>query len=109
MRYLNEAVQHLKLDIRLKHELLEMKEETDGWLIRYKNTDGIHEESFAYVILAAGQYTEGKNVPQFLDQEQFRGKIITERDITSLDVFNGKRVVIVGYGKSALDMATLAA
>jgi cation diffusion facilitator CzcD-associated flavoprotein CzcO len=109
MRYLNEAVQHLKLDIRLKHELLEMKEETDGWLIRYKNTDGIHEEPFAYVILAAGQYTDGKNVPQFLDQEQFRGKIITERDITSLDVFNGKRVVIVGYGKSALDMATLAA
>ena len=109
MRYLNEAVQHLKLDIRLKHEVLEMKEETDGWLIRYKNTDGIHEEPFAYVILAAGQYTDGKNVPQFLDQGQFRGKIITERDITSLDVFNGKRVVIVGYGKSALDMATLAA
>jgi len=109
MRYLTEAVQHLKLDIRLKHEILEMKEETEGWLIRYKNETGIHEESFEYVILAAGQYTDGKNLPQFLDQEQFKGEIITERDITSLDIFNGKRVVIVGYGKSALDMATLAA
>ena len=109
MRYLTEAVQHLKLDIRLSHEILEMKEEADGWIVRYKNETGIHEESFGYVILAAGQYTDGKNVPQYLDQDQFKGKIITERDITSLDVFNGKRVVIVGYGKSALDMATLAA
>jgi dimethylaniline monooxygenase (N-oxide forming) len=109
MRYLTEAVQHLKLDIRLEHQVLEMKEGTDGWLLRYKNKEGIHEEPFAYVILAAGQYTDGKNIPQFLDQEQFKGRAITERDVTSLDVFNSKRVVVVGYGKSALDMATLAA
>ncbi|MEP7133662.1 MAG: NAD(P)/FAD-dependent oxidoreductase [Chloroflexota bacterium] len=109
MRYLTAAVEHLKLDIRLKHEVLEMKEQTNGWLVRYKNADGIHEELFAYAILAAGQYTDGKNSPQFPDQEQFKGRIITERDITSLDIFNGKRVVVVGYGKSALDMATLAA
>src|SRR5690349_9300476 len=109
MRYLSEAVEHLNLDIRLKHEILEMKETSDGWLLRYENEVGIHEESFEYVILAAGQYTDRKNIPHFLDEEQFKGKIVTERDITSLDVFNGKRVVIVGYGKSALDMAVLAA
>ena len=109
MRYLTEAVHHLRLDIRLEHELLEMKEGTDGWVLRYKNKQGIDEEPFAYVILAAGQYTDGKNTPRFMDQEQFKGKIISERDITSLEVFDGKRVVVVGYGKSALDMATLAA
>jgi hypothetical protein len=86
-----------------------MKEQTDGWLVRYRNKDGVLEEAFEYAILAAGQYTDGKNIPQFPDQEQFSGKIITERDVTSLDIFNGKRVVVVGYGKSALDMATLAA
>jgi dimethylaniline monooxygenase (N-oxide forming) len=109
MSYLTEAVAHLNLDIRLKHEVLEMKEKVDGWILCYRNGDLIHEESFEYAILAAGQYTEGKNNPQFIDQKQFRGKIITERDVTSLDIFNGKKVVIVGYGKSALDMATLAA
>jgi len=109
MRYLTEAVRHLKLDIRLRHEVLEMKETGAGWLVRYRNKDGIHEESFDCAILAAGQYTDGKNIPSFPDQEQFRGKIITERDVTSLDIFDGKRVVVVGYGKSALDMATLAA
>src|SRR5215216_2061591 len=100
MRYLTEAVQHLQLDIRLTHQVLEMKEGKDGWLVRYRNRGGVHEEQFAYVLLAAGQYTDGKNLPQFLDQEQFKGKIITERDLSSLDVFNGKQVVIVGYGKS---------
>lgn len=109
MRYLTEAVRHHQLDIRLNHEVLDMKEEADGWSIRYKNYQGVHEESFAYVLLAAGQYTDGKNLPQYMDQEQFKGEIITEREVTSLDVFDGKRVVVVGYGKSALDMATLAA
>ncbi len=109
MRYLTEAVQHLRLDVRLEHEVLGMKEEPNGWRLQYRNKEGIHEEPFAYVLLAAGQYTDGKNTPKFMDQEYFKGSVITERDITSLDVFNGKRVVVVGYGKSALDMATLAA
>jgi len=109
MRYLTEAVQQFQLDIRLSHEVLEAKEETKGWRLRYRNKDGVHEESFEYIILAAGQYTDGKNIPHFPDEEQFKGKILTERDITSLEVFDRKRVMIVGYGKSALDMATLAA
>ena len=109
MRYLTAAVAHHKLDIRLNHEVLEMQKQANGWLVRYRNTQGVQEEFFEYALLAAGQYTDGKNMPYFLDQEHFKGKIITERDVTDLDIFNGKRVVIVGYGKSALDMATLAA
>lgn len=109
MNYLTAAVKHHKLDVRLNHEILEARKQPDGWSIRYMNRDGMHEESFPYLLLAAGQYTDGKNTPRFPDQEQFKGSIVTERDITSLDIFDGKRVVIVGYGKSALDMATLAA
>src|SRR5689334_21542999 len=97
MRYLSEAVQALRLDIRLKHEILEAKEESKGWRLSYKNESGVHEESFDYLVLAAGQYTDGKNVHTFMDEEIFKGTILTERDITSLDVLDGKRVVIVGY------------
>jgi len=108
-RYLAEAVDCLQLDVRLHHEVLELEEQKDGWLLHYKNETGLHEELFAYAILAVGQYTDGKNNLQFPGQEQFKGQIITERDITSLDLFDGKRVAVVGFGKSALDMATLAA
>jgi cation diffusion facilitator CzcD-associated flavoprotein CzcO len=109
MRYLTAAVEHLGLDIRLGHEVLELSQAVDGWLVRYRNAEGTREELFAYAVLAAGQYTDGKNLPRFLDQELFRGQILTEREVTSLDIFDGKQVVVVGYGKSALDMATLAA
>ena len=74
MRYLLEVVEHHKLDVRLNHAVLEAKEHTDGWSIRYKNQDGIHEESFPYLILAAGQYTDGKNMPHYIDQEQFKAR-----------------------------------
>ena len=109
MDYLTAAVKHHKLDVRLNHDILETRKQPDGWSVRYMNRDGMHEESFPYLLLAAGQYTDGKNMPRFPDQEQFHGTVVTERDITSLDLFDDKRVVIVGYGKSALDMATLAA
>src|SRR5688572_17089656 len=65
MRYLGAAVNHLNLDIRLRHEVLELKEGADNWLVRYKNRDGIQEEAFDYAIIASGQYTDGKNDPKF--------------------------------------------
>jgi cation diffusion facilitator CzcD-associated flavoprotein CzcO len=102
-------VKHFQLDVRLGHVVLALEEQSDGWIMHYKNQTGLHDESFKYVIIAVGQYTSGKNRPQFLLEEQFSGEIITEREIRSLDRFDGKRVAVVGFGKSALDMATLAA
>jgi dimethylaniline monooxygenase (N-oxide forming) len=109
MRYWNAAVKHLRLDVRLGHEVLALEEQSDGWLLRYKNQKGVHEELFKYAIIAVGQYTEGKYRPQFPGEEQFGGTIITERDVRSLDIFDDKRVAVVGFGKSALDMSTFAA
>jgi cation diffusion facilitator CzcD-associated flavoprotein CzcO len=110
LRYWNDTVNHLRLDVRLSHEVLALEEqsESDGWLLRYKNQTGTQEEVFKYVIIAVGQYTEGKYRPQFPGEEQFNGKIITEREVRSLDIFDGKRVAVVGFGKSALDMSTFA-
>jgi len=109
LKYWNDAVRHLKLDVRLEHEVVALDEKNDGWLVRYKNQSGAHEESFRYVVIASGQYTEGKYRPRFPGEEQFSGEIVTERDVQSLDIFEGKRVAVVGFGKSALDMSTFAA
>ncbi|MEP6895673.1 MAG: NAD(P)-binding domain-containing protein, partial [Chloroflexota bacterium] len=59
MRYWNEAVQHNELDLRLGHEIVELKEQSDGWTIRYKNQAGMQEKAFPFVIIATGQYSEG--------------------------------------------------
>ncbi len=109
LRYLHEAVEHLRIDIHLQHEVLAMEEQESGWLVIYKNSSGSHKASFDYVIAAAGQYTDGKHRPKFEGEDLFKGRVVTERDIASLDVFAGKRVLVVGFGKSAVDMATFAA
>ena len=109
MKYLTEAVETKKLDVRLGHEILELNDYKDRWDVRYRNRDGEKTETFDYVILAIGQYTNGKNYLQFPGQETFQGKIISERELESLETFKDRRVVVVGYGKSALDMASLAA
>ncbi len=109
MRYWSEAITNLGLDVRLQHEVLALEEQDDEWLLRYKNQDGTHQETFEYAIIAVGQYTEGKYRPPFPGEEQFGGTIITEREVRSLDIFNDKRVTVVGFGKSALDMSTFAA
>ena len=109
LRYLNAAIEHFQLDVRLQHEVLGLEEQPDGWRLRYTNASGSHAESFGYVVISNGQYTDGKYRPGFPGEDQFGGKILTERDIRSLDQFDDQRVVIVGFGKSALDMAAFAA
>ncbi len=109
LRYLHEAVQHFQLDVRLQHQVLRLEERPNGWLVHYQNEAGEHAEPFDFVIAATGQYTDGRNTPHFPGQEQFNGRILNERDVASLELFAGKRVAVVGFGKSALDMAVLAA
>src|SRR5262245_5939201 len=87
LRYWNEAVKHLDLDVRLEHEVIELDEQDEGWVLHYKNKEGMHKEAFEYIVIAVGQYTEGKYRPQFAGEDQFEGKIITERDVRSPEVF----------------------
>jgi dimethylaniline monooxygenase (N-oxide forming) len=109
LRYFCDVVEHFQLDLRCGHEVIKLEERPDGWIVRYRNKDGVHEDAFGYVIVSSGQYSEAKHRPKFPGEEQFHGEILTERDIRSLDIFNAKRVLVMGFGKSALDMATFAA
>ncbi len=108
-RYLNLAVEGLGLDVRKSTEVAGLVENTRGWTVKYRNEAGDQEQRFDYVVSAIGQYTEGKHKPDFPGQDTFTGELVTERDITSPDLFNDKRLVVVGFGKSAVDIATMAA
>ncbi len=109
VQYLRAAVNNFQIDVRLKHEVLALEELEDGWRVQFQNKDGCHEDTFEYVVVAIGQYTQRKHRPIFPGEAEFTGEVVTERDIKSLDIFNDKRVAVVGFGKSAIDMAVLAA
>jgi hypothetical protein len=66
------------------------------------------QQDFDFVVLSIGQYSSGKRSPKFPGRDDFQGDIVTEREITDLSVFAGKKVLVAGFGKSALDMATFA-
>ena len=108
LQYLCAAVNHFQIDVRLKHEVSALEELKDGWRVQFQNQEGCHEETFCYVVIATGQYIQ-KHHSTFPGEVDFTGKVVTEREIKSLDIFNDKRVAVVGFGKSALDIAVLAA
>jgi dimethylaniline monooxygenase (N-oxide forming) len=109
MRYIRASVDHYGLDVRLNHNVTALNEVPDGWSVEYETPEGQRSEHFDYAIVAAGHYTHEKPDIPLPGKEQFKGRIITERDVRDLSVFDNKRVVVMGFGKSAVDMAVFAA
>lgn len=108
-RYLEMLVEARGFDLRLGHEVVAATEAAGGWDVRVR-CDG-HEsvEHVDHLVVSVGQYTEGKHRLKLDGERDFAGAVVTERELGDLARFAGARVVVVGFGKSALDMATLAA
>jgi dimethylaniline monooxygenase (N-oxide forming) len=64
-RYLETAVQHFGLDIRLRHEVTELKEEPQGWTVQTHSPHGSAREFFDFVIVAVGHYSQDKPALDF--------------------------------------------
>jgi dimethylaniline monooxygenase (N-oxide forming) len=112
-RYLLAAIEFFQLDVRLEHEILELEtiEGQAGWRLRGRSPAGLFAEVFDFVLLAVGQYTQPKTdaARQLPGRERFSGRVVDERSIDDVSVFAGQRVTVVGFGKTAVDMAVMAA
>lgn len=115
-RYLEAFVAARGFDIRLRHKVLSAREApSGGWDLRVgvvpdDETEATESsEHVDHLVVSVGQYTEGKHRLVLEGEGEFAGAIVTEREIGDLSRFDGQRVVVVGFGKSALDMATFAA
>jgi dimethylaniline monooxygenase (N-oxide forming) len=87
-QYLNAAVHHFQIDVRLSHEVIALEELENGWRVRFQNQEEFHEDIFNYVLIATGLYTQNHH-PTFPGKVSFTGKVVTEREVKSLDIFNG--------------------
>jgi len=108
LSYLEAAVEARGLDLRLGTEVVSVRPEGAGWRVVTRQGTPTVEAVYDHVLVSAGQYTEGKLRPSYPGEAEFRGQILTERDVRDVSVFDGQRVVVLGFGKSALDMAALA-
>ena len=108
MRYLEAAVAHFALDLCLSHEVREMEVDGEGWRLTVAGPQGVASQWFDYAIIAVGHYSQARQQIALAGRETFAGDVVTADDIADLDVFTGKDVAVVGFGKTAVDMAMFA-
>jgi dimethylaniline monooxygenase (N-oxide forming) len=107
-RYLDAAVKHFDIDIRLLHEVTSLKESADGWDVVVRSPADEAVEHFGYVLVATGQYSGDKTAIELAGRADFKGPVLREWQIDDLEMFRNKSVAIVGFGKTAVDLATFA-
>jgi dimethylaniline monooxygenase (N-oxide forming) len=71
-----------------------------------KNTG--HARGFDFVAVCNGVFSTPR-IPRIEGQETFRGRVLHSSDVRSGEELRGKRVIVIGAGKSALDCASAAA
>ncbi len=104
---------HITERIRFQTKVLlidkdDLKDPHLPWMITVENADG-HQQTleFDFVVIATGLFST-PYMPIFRDQNKFAGSIVHTSDIKTLEGLGNKHVVIIGGGKSAFDLATLA-
>ncbi|MES1226697.1 MAG: NAD(P)-binding domain-containing protein, partial [Bacteroidota bacterium] len=98
--YLDDYRKHFNISPVFNTEALSIKKENDCWITRTTN------DTFGsrYIIIATGAYCKPKPV-EFKGLESFPGKIIHSRDYKTGKDFRGQKVLVVGFGNSACEIA----
>lgn len=80
-----------------------------GWSITSEDASGVHQEVYNLVVICIGLYSNQPYIPEFPDRENFQGEIMHNSRLKSSEQLAGKRVAVIGYGKSATDAVLEAA
>lgn len=120
--YLTSYAKHFHVidQIRFQTEVIRVCQKSgtsQKWVVTVKSTDEngsqTQEESyeFDFILVCNGTFSQPK-LPSLVDQEKFTssgGLILHSTEFNDTSIIEGKRVVVVGFGKSACDIANIAA
>ena len=109
-QYLENYVDHFKIRpcIRLKARVTRLELRGDGksgWTMTIDDRGRSRREDFDLVVIATGLYSNVPYMPAFHGQESFRGEVLHISQVKTRAPLEGKRVAVVGYSKSATDVA----
>jgi dimethylaniline monooxygenase (N-oxide forming) len=96
--------------IRFATEVVGVARAEDGvhWVVTVLSSGRSERLEFDFVVVCNGIFSE-PNIPKVSGAEQFAGPVVHSSQITDPDLVRGRRVIVVGAGKSALDCAAWAA
>ena len=109
-QYFDDYVDHFGFRdrIRFRTEVTHVEPEGDGWRVSWKDLESRDEGQKAYesVIVANGHHWNPRwPEPAFEGQDSFAGEQIHVHSYKEPDVMRGKRVMVLGIGNSATDLA----
>lgn len=81
--------------------------DAQSWSLQYSqhNSNTVHEKNFDFIVVATGLYSN-PYIPHLPHRKSFEGHVLHSSQYVSPNQVKGKNVVVVGFGKSALDIAT---
>ena len=76
-----------------------------GWILQIDTGEGGVEEQADFLIIATGLYSETPFLPDVAGMDAFKGQVLHSSDVKDFDQLRDRDIVVVGYGKSAADIA----
>ena len=107
LQYLQEYAQHFNLHkhIRLSTRILDAEQLPEGtWKLRISQ-DGDEEAVVADSLLCCTGHDSKPRIPDFPGRSDYQGEFLHSHYYRSPAPFEGKRVAIIGFGSSAVDIA----
>lgn len=99
-------------DIQFETEVISITKETEGWTVTTQSTTdesaAPQQAEFDYVVVCSGLNYHLKR-PDISGEGAFDGRVLHSCEIKEYDQLRDKRVVVIGFGKSALDISVEAA
>lgn len=93
---------------RFSTDVTSVARDGTGFTLELLGPDGPASLAADFVVVCAGVFCEPA-VPQIEGADRFSGALLHSSEAIDANVFDGRRVVVVGAGKSALDCAAYAA
>ena len=80
-----------------------------GWLLTTQHAGAATERHFDFVVVCTGLFSNRPHRPSFAGEADFRGEILHIGGLKDPERLRGRRVAVLGFGKSASDAALEAA
>jgi hypothetical protein len=100
LAYLQAYAHHFSLKVEGEVEVLKVVSAGDHWLLE-TNRGAVNTRT---LVMATGVWSN-PFAPKFRDSENFKGRLLHVRDYRNSKEFAGHRVLIIGAGSSAVDVA----